>query len=258
MLALLLSACKPSAAPQAPPPLTVAAAADLALAFEELGKLYTAETHTPVRFSFGSTGLLAKQIAEGGPFDVFAAANVSFVDQVVASGRCDGASKTPYAFGRIVLWSKDPSMIPARIEDLADEKYRRVALANPEHAPYGLAAKQALEKAGVWEAVKPRLVYGENVRQALQFAETGNAEVALVALSLTASSSVAKGGSLVDAALHAPIEQAMAICGTDATRQLQARRFLEMVRSEPGRAIMRRYGFFLPGERPATELGAAR
>lgn len=246
LIPMLLLGCRPAPG-TAPEPLRVAAAADLSLAFEEIGALYRAETGQSLSLSFGSTGLLAKQISEGGPYDVFAAANVSFVDQVIGAGRCDASTKTMYAVGRVALWAKDPALLPSRIEDLKDPRFRRVALANPEHAPYGKAAEEALRAAGIYEELKPRLVYAENVRQAWQFADSGNVEVAFVALSLVRSSS--SGSSLVvPSELHQRIDQAMAVCGADPGRQAAGKRFVELVSSDRGRAIMRRYGFLLPGE----------
>lgn len=261
VLPLLLLGCRPAPG-TAPEPLRVAAAADLSLAFEEIGALYRAETGQSLSLSFGSTGLLAKQIGEGGPFDVFAAANVSFVDQVIGAGRCDPSTKTLYAVGRVALWAKDPALLPGRIEELKDPRFRRVALANPEHAPYGKAAEEALRAAGIYEELRPRLVYAENVRQAWQFAESGNVEVAFVALSLVRSSAAGEAGGatpstghgavgaslVIPTDLHRRIDQAMAVCGSDPERQAAGRRFVDLVASDRGRAIMRRYGFLLPGE----------
>jgi molybdate transport system substrate-binding protein len=229
-------------------PLRVAAAADLAVAFEELGKEFERTTGKPVVFTFGSTGLLARQIEEGAPFDVFAAANVSFADEAVASGACDGASKRLYAQGRLVLWAKQKGTLPARLDGLRDARFAKIALANPEHAPYGKAAREALERAGVWDAVHARAVYGDNVQQALMFAQTGNVDVAIVALSLA----IAAGGDVlpIDGALHAPLEQALVVCAgkRPAAKTREARSFVAFVSSPAARATMRRYGFLLPGE----------
>lgn len=234
------------------PPLKVAAASDLSFAFKEVGEAFEKQTGRKVIFSFGSTGLLAKQIAEGAPFDVFAAANVSYVDDVVKEGACLGDSKSTYATGRIALWSKKGTTAIA-ITDLGKPELSRIskiAIANPDHAPYGRAAKQALVKAGVWESVAAKMVYGENVQQALQFAQSGNADVAIVALSLA---TVSDGEySLVDAALHEPLEQALVVCnGKKELRgqgQVAGRAFTSFVASAEGRVIMKRYGFLLPGE----------
>jgi molybdate transport system substrate-binding protein len=244
-LAFLLAACgkrEPS-----PDTIKVGAASDLSYAFEELGAEFTRKTGKKVVFSFGSTGLLAKQLAEGAPYDVFAAANVSYVDEVVKAGACDGATQAMYARGRIVLWSGDAvKPAPQSLADLTDARFVKLAIANPDHAPYGKAAKQALETAGLWDAIEPRLVYGENIKQTLQSAETGNADAAFAALSLAI---VTKGGNyfVIDDALHKPIDQALVVCKHGGNPAVGAD-FARYVNSEEGRAIMKRYGFLLPGE----------
>lgn len=232
-------------------PLRVAAAADLALAFKEVGAAFEKQSGKRVDFSFGSTGLLAKQLAEGAPFDVFAAANVSFVDDVVREGACLGETKALYAKGRIVMWSKDPWALPKDIKDLEDPKYAKVAIANPEHAPYGRAAREALTKAGSWAAVEPRAVYGENVQQTLMFARSGNADVAIVALSLAVTSP--GNYTPIDTSLHEPLDQALVVCkgGSKGAKTNEARAFVDYVGSDAGRAIMKRFGFLLPGETTA-------
>jgi molybdate transport system substrate-binding protein len=248
-----VSACNSEVEPARTAPLKVAAAADLAFAFKDLGAAFEKATGTPVTFSFGSTGLLARQIAEGAPFDVFAAANISFADEVVKQGACFADSKALYARGRIALWSRRGAPLPVTLEELRDSRYVKIAIANAEHAPYGKAAKQALIKAGVWDAIKDRLVYGENIQQTLQFAQSGNADVALVALSLAlVSASLGEGGfTAIDPALHEPLDQALVVCkgeGGKARREPTARQFTAFVNSDAGRAIMKRYGFLLPGE----------
>jgi len=245
-MALASPACKRAPDAAAKPTLKVAAAADLANAFGEVGQVYEKKTGQKVTFSFGSTGLLAKQIAEGAPFDLFAAANVSFVDDVVKSGACADDSRFVYARGRIVAWTrKGAALVPSALADLKDARYAKIAIANPEHAPYGRAAQQALARAGAWDDVAKKVVYGENVQQALQFAQSGNAEVAIVALSLAVSSD---GKYLaIDPALHDPLDQALVAC-KGAAPPADARAFAAFVGSEEGRAIMKRYGFLLPGE----------
>ena len=251
LAALLVVGCnappKPAAGGASPgvAELKVAAAADLAFAFEEVGKAFTAKTGTKVKFSFGSTGLLAKQIREGAPFDLFAAANISFVDEVVEAGRCDGATKSLYARGRVVAWWRsDLAAPPTTLADLADPRFKKIAIANPEHAPYGRAAREALMAAGVWATVEPKLVFGENVQQTLKFATTGNADVAIVALSLAI---VTEGGNRLEIpeSAHKPLDQALVGCGPNATT---AATFSAFVNGPEGRAVMRRFGFLLPGE----------
>ena len=221
--------------------LTVAAAADLTPAFEEVGRAFEAEQKTKVVFVFGSTGLLTRQIENGAPFDVFAAANVSYIDQLDQKGLIVPGSKRIYARGRITLWTTaDTALKIEKIEDLARPDVHRIAIANPDHAPYGQAARQALEAARIWETVRPKLVYGDNIRQTLQFAETGNVEVAIVALSLSAQS---KGRwVLVPEELHQPLDQGMGIIkGTN--NEQAARAFSDFVNGQKGREIMKKYGF---------------
>lgn len=226
--------------------IIVAAAADLAPAFEELGKQFEQETGTHVTFSYGSTGTLAKQIENGAPVDLFAAANVEFVDQLERTGLILPETKALYARGRITIWTRaDSALKIERIEDLARAEVAHIAIANPEHAPYGKAAREALESAGIWKAVEPRLVFGENVRQTMQYAETGNADAAITALSLSVQSN--GRWTLISEELHKPLDQALAVI-KGARGELEARRFAEFINSARGRSTMRKYGFMLPGE----------
>jgi molybdate transport system substrate-binding protein len=207
--------------------------------------MFTERTGVAVTFSFGSSGQLREQIVNGAPFDLFASANVAFVDEVIESGRGVAATKADYALGRIVLWAAGGEPPPASVADLADPAYTRIAIANPEHAPYGLAALQALQRAGIEPAVQPRLVYGENVSDAFRIAQSGNADVGIVALSLA----IADGSpyTLVPAELHDPLEQALVVTATGAAGDAAAS-FADLVASPEGRAVMNRYGFVLPGE----------
>lgn len=252
---LLLSACISSCSQRsankneaAPNKLYVAAAADLAPAFEELGRAFEQETGIQVVYSFGSTGTLAKQIENGAPMDLFAAANIEFIDGLERKGLIIPDTKALYARGRITLWTKADSRLRIeKLEDLADAGVGKIGIANPEHAPYGMAAREALQSVGVWETVKPKLVFGENVRQTLQYAETGNVDVSMVALSLSVQS---KGRwTLIPEELHKPLDQALAVIKSS-THEQQARRFAAYINGPQGRPIMRKYGFILPGEEP--------
>ncbi len=228
----------------------VAAAADLAFAFKEMGELFEKQTGTKVTVIYGSTGLLTKQIQEGAPFDMLAAANVSFADQAVASGACYADTKALYARGRITTWASPKSDIPPPKDfaDIASPRFKKIAIANPEHAPYGKAAKEALLSAGLWEKLQKRIVYGENIKQTLQFAETGNADVAVVALSLAI---VTPGPEiLIEESLHKPIDQALVVC-KNGIGENGARKFAVFVNSEQGRQVMQKFGFLLPGEKLA-------
>ncbi|HJT65624.1 MAG TPA: molybdate ABC transporter substrate-binding protein [Pyrinomonadaceae bacterium] len=227
-----------------PPEITVAAASDLTNAFEELGREFEAANKIKVVFVFGSTGLLTRQIENGAPMDLFAAASVSYIDQLAQKGLIVPGTKQVYARGRITLWTTADS--PLQIETVADltrPEVKRIAIANPDHAPYGLAAQQALQSAGVWETVKPKLVYGDNIRQTLQYAETGNVDVAIVALSLSQES---KGRwTLIPEQLHQPIDQALAVIKTT-HNEAAARAFASFVNGPKGREILRKYGFAFP------------
>jgi molybdate transport system substrate-binding protein len=234
--------------------IRVAAASDLTPAFQALAKPFEQSTGKQLSFSFAATGLLSKQIGEGAPFDLFAAANESFVDDVVAKGACDGATKAPYAVGRVVLWQRKDVATPLPDwEQLKDPKYKHIAIANPEHAPYGKAAKQALEKLGLWSVLEPRIVYGENVKQAMQFAESGNAELALVGLALA----LASDGHFrnVDPALHAPIKHTLVVCKHGSNAE-GGRAFAEYLNSPAGRRVLNEHGILLPDE--TAPVGSAR
>lgn len=222
-------------------PLTVAAASDLTPAFEELGREFEKINKTKVVFVFGSTGMLTRQIENGAPFDVFAAANVSYVDELGQKGLIIPDSRSIYARGRITLWTPNESNLRLQaVADLARPEVQRIAIANPDHAPYGLAAKQALQSAGVWDRVQPKLVYGDNIRQTLQYAQTGNVEVAIVALSLSVQST--GRWTLIPEELHQPIDQGLAILKSTKNEQA-ARTFAAFIISPEGKAIMKKYGF---------------
>lgn len=228
--------------------IIVGAAADLAPAFEELGAHFESSTGIKVTFSFGSTGTLMQQIEHGAPIDLFAAANVEFVDRLDKEGLIAPDSKALYARGRITIWTRADSRLNVeRLQDLARSDVKRVAIANPEHAPYGAAARQALVTAGAWSDVEPKVVFGENVRQAMQFAESGNADVAITALSL----SVQSGGRwiLIPENLHNPLDQSLAVI-KGARGEREARQFAAFINGPEGRPVMRRYGFVLPDEEP--------
>jgi molybdate transport system substrate-binding protein len=249
---LALGACRDGAAPT---PLRIAAAADLSSAFPAVGAAYEKRTGTSVVFAFGATGLLERQIAEGAPFDAFAAADVSFADDAVRAGACLADSRQVYAIGHIVLFTRRGAAFrPAALEDLTDPRVKTLAIANPGHAPYGRAAKQALERAGLWDRLRDKLVYGENVLQALQFAQSGNADAAIIALSLAIT---AEGDwTAVPASLHEPLEQAFVVCSHGKAGVAAARRFAGFLQSDECHAILRRYGFLLPGEPTSAVMPA--
>jgi molybdate transport system substrate-binding protein len=257
--AALLSACDRDA-DAAQRPLLVAAAADLRPAFTELGDSFEDATGEEVTFSFGSSGQLTQQLLEGAPMDLFASANRAYVDQVVAAGIGDRATQRTYAFGRLVLWSRADTGV--RWEDLdalvADDGLTNLAIANPEHAPYGQAAAEALRSAGIFEQLQPKLVFGENVADTQRLAATGNADAAIIALSLAVAADEAGEGrwTLLDEDLHEPLEQQLVVTSDDAALATVARRFIDHVTSGDGRAVMRRYGFLGDGEDPPASWGS--
>lgn len=243
LLVLLPSPSRTAAESQ---PLTVFAAADLAFAFKQIVPLFERATGAKVTLSFGSTGQFAQQIAAGAPADVFFAANQSFIDDLATTGKVLPETRTLYAQGRIVLASRRPAQ--AKLTDLrqlVDPGVRRVAIANPQHAPYGKAAEQALRAAGVWEGLKSKLVYGENIRHTLQFIQTGAVDAGVVALSVADVPDVT--WVVIDTSLHEPLNQSAAVIRTSRRPQL-AMHFIQFVVSPAARPIMKRYGFLLPGE----------
>lgn len=227
--------------------ITVAAASDVRPAFEELGRRFEADTGTKVTFVFGSSGQLKEQVLNGAPFDVFASADVAYVDEAIGADQAIGSTKATYAFGRIVVYWPDHADQAISLDALADPRVRNVAIANPEHAPYGAAAKQALEASGVYERVKSKRVLGENVSDTLRLATSGNADAAIVARSLVYDIDPSSW-ALVDDSLHQPIEQALVVTRADPTHRDAATAFAEFVNSAGGRRVMNRYGFALANE----------
>lgn len=226
--------------------LTVAAASDLQIAFTEIGVLFEEETGHAVTFSFGSTGNLATQIENGAPFDVYAAANVAFVDDLIEKGFVDAESKALYGVGRIVLASSIASGMDAQeLSALLDPAIRHVAIANPEHAPYGMAAREALISAEIWDDLQPKLVYGENIRQTLQFIQTGNAEAGIVALSIADVPEIT--WTMIDNSLHEPLLQAMGVVSNRPHSDV-AREFVDFVTGPQGREVLEAYGFAPPDQ----------
>jgi molybdate transport system substrate-binding protein len=248
VLMCLLAGCSRQSPNEQRNEITIAAASDLTPAFEEIRPGFEQATGIKVVYSFGSTGNLARQIENGAPMDVFAAANVEYVNGLEQKGLIIPETKALYARGRITLWVRSESPLQIdKLEDLTRPGVKRISIANPEHAPYGMAAREALQSTGIWEAVKDKLVLGENVRMALQFAETGNVDVSIVALSLSVQS---KGRwALVPEELHKPLNQALAVVKSTKHEQ-QARAFAAFINGPQGRPIMRKYGFILPGEAP--------
>jgi molybdate transport system substrate-binding protein len=225
-------------------PLVVLAASDLQFALPEIAAGLQARTGIRVELVLGSTGNLATQIENGAPGDVFLAANEAFVDRLQRGGWILDESRRVYAVGRLALTWLPGAPEPAGPAALAGEAYRTIAIANPEHAPYGLAARQVLQSVGAWEGVQGRLVLGENVAQTMQFVRTGNVDAAIVALGVVIGQREIPF-RVVDDALHEPLRQAGAVL-RESHRPAAAAEFLAELTGPGGQEILRRYGFESP------------
>ncbi len=224
--------------------IIVAAAANLTDAFQELSQQFTSRTGIRVVLSFGGTADLAKQIENGAPFDVFAAADTTHVDTLEGKGLLTPGTRALYARGSLVLWSPNGSVIKiSGLQDLSRREIERIAIAKPDIAPYGQAAVETLRSAKLWETLQPKVVYGMNVSQVKQFVSSGNAEVGFLPRSLIKTG---EGSSIeIDEEMHQPIDQALAVVRAS-TKQDAARRFAEFVLSAEGQALLEKYGYKKP------------
>lgn len=245
VLLLVPTLLLPGALFGAPADLHVAAASSCAPALTEIGQAFEKQGGEHVVFSFGSSGLLARQVAHGAPFDVFVAAEPAPVDALIHSGDADVQTRAVFARGALDLWWRtDLKAPPTRLADLAQPRFAKIAIANPELAPYGRAAREALTQLGIWQQVQARLVYGENVQQALQFAQSGNADVALVAHSLAIG--VGSGQHLaLDPALHGPVDAALVVC-TRTAHPAAARAFAAFLLGPTAQRILGGHGWAGP------------
>ncbi|GAB6171770.1 molybdate ABC transporter substrate-binding protein [Paradesulfitobacterium aromaticivorans] len=236
-----------AATTQNQPKLRVAAAADLALAFKEMGDAFQAETGIPVEITYGSTGTAAMQIENGAPYDVFAAADVSFIDGLKTKGLTLPDTQQLYAQGRIgIATLKDSPLVLHSLQELADNPaVKKIAIADPSHAPYGRAAKQAFEHAGLWTGVQGKMVYGANIQEALNMLKSKNVDAVILSLSLYKPDEV--NFQLIDGSWHEPLNQAITAL-KETKQEDNARRFIAFVNGEQGRPIMKKYGFLLPDE----------
>lgn len=241
-----MSASPLTAPATAPTIITVAAASDLRGAFNEIAETFKTQTGYQVRLLFGSSGQIAQQIENGAPYDVFASANTAFVERLAQQAFVDPASVSQYARGRIVLAvNKGSGVAVPELAALADPAIQRVSIANPAHAPYGLAAQEALIKTGIWETVRPRLVLAESVLQAAQYVQTGDAPVGIIALSIAIQMTDEVEYTLIDESMHTPLRQSMGVVSRSPNKEA-AQQFVQLVTSEAGQAVLRRYGFEPP------------
>lgn len=251
LLALaLLALILPQGAASAAEVPAIAAAADLNFALTEVAAQFTKDTGKSVKLTFGSSGNFTTQIQQGAPFEMFLSADESYVQMLAQAGRTEGQGDL-YAIGRLVVFAPAGSPVKAdgALKDvrkaLADGRLKVLAIANPEHAPYGRAAQEVLIHQKLWPAARPRLVLGDNAAQATQFAVSGSAQAGLIPYALALAPAVSSKGAyaLIPAEWHKPLRQRMVLIkGADTT----ARSFYAYLKTPKAKAVLSRYGFTLP------------
>lgn len=230
--------------------LTIAAASDLNFAFKEIVSDFEKATGTHVRLSLGSSGNFFSQIQHGAPYDLYFSADIRYPQKLEQTGHAVPGSLYKYAVGRIVVWTPQSSSVPvsqAGMDALLAPSIKKIAIANPKHAPYGRAAVAAMEHFKIYDRVKEKLVLGENISQAAQFVESGAADIGIVALSLALAPAMKEAGRYweIPAASHPALEQgAVIVAGTK--QQQAAKAFLDFLKGPAGRRVMAGYGFVLP------------
>ena len=249
----LISGVRISVAQSAQREVNVAAAADLSSALKEIASDYEKRTGVVVKVSFGASGALTQQIENGAPFDVFFSADMGYPRQLIDDGHAEKTSLYRYAVGKLVLWVPKDSPLEVEqkgIDVLLDPSVKKIAIGNPEHAPYGRAAEATLKHYKLYEKVADRLVLGENIAQAAQFVESGNAQVGFVALAHAAAPSMKGKGKywIVPADAYPPLDQG-AILISHSPHEQTAAAFLQYMKSAEVAALLERYGFSVPNEK---------
>lgn len=229
------------------PTLRVAVASNMAPAMQELQKDFLAKTGVEIVTVLGASGMLAKQLSEGAPYDAFVSANAGFADEAIEARACNGKSKRVYAQGKLALWM--PNNIAGRPSSVSSssragltryfQNVSKLAIANPEHAPYGKAAREVLERLDLRQSVTGKLVYGEDVQQARQFAATGNADAAFLPLSLVLDQ---PSVVLVEPSLHAPLQQVVVAC-VHGKNAKDGERFVQFMTGANAGATLARFGY---------------
>jgi molybdate transport system substrate-binding protein len=226
--------------------VTIAAASDLQAVLPAIARNFEAQAGVTTRLTFGSSGNFFSQIQNGAPFDVLLSADLHYPQQLVASGQAIADTLYEYASGRLVVWARSDTGIDVRrgLSLLSDPRIRRVAIANPEHAPYGRAAVAALQHEHLYEAVQPKLVLGENISQAAQFVQSGNADVGILALSVALAPAMKAGGaySEIPSTMHPPIRQG-AVVLRNGTNEKGARAFLDFLKQPDSLKLLAGFGF---------------
>lgn len=227
-------------------PLRIAAASDLRYALDDIVDLYRdAHPGAAIEVIYGSSGKMTTQIINGAPYDLFFSADIAFPERLKTEG-LTSTEPAVYALGRIVIWSNTVNAAGLTLEDLASDAVTRIAIAQPAHAPYGLRAKEALQAAGVWQAVQSKLVFGENIAHTAQMVESGAAQVGIIALSLARFPALAKHQhQLIDNALHNPLTQGYVVTKRGGDKPA-AMAFADFMTTGQAHDIMTRYGFVMP------------
>ena len=229
--------------------ITVAAAADLTFVFKEVAERFHKETGNSIKLSYGSSGNFYSQIQNGAPYDMFFSADVQFPKKLEAAGLTVPGTLYEYATGKVVIWVPEKSKLDVSqgLKVLLDPGIVKIAIANPVHAPYGAAAVAAMQHEGIYDQVKGKLIQGENVLQAAQFVESGNADVGLIALSLALAPPMKRAGrySEIPAADYPPIIQAVVILKSAKDKDT-SEKFLAFLKEPSTVALMQQYGFLLP------------
>lgn len=241
--------------------IRIAAAADLQFAMQDLVAQFERQTATRVDVTYGSSGNFFSQLQNGAPFDLFFSADIEYPRKLESAGIAEPGTLYEYGVGRLAICMPADTSVDVILlgwKALLDPSVQKIAIANPEHAPYGRAAVAALRNAGVYMQVKSKLVYGENVSQAAQFVQSGNAQAGIVAMSLAVSPGMKNGRRWeIPADMHPPIKQA-AIVLKSSENKVGARVFLEFVKSEAGRAALAKYGFAFPDRAAASPPVSSR
>jgi len=253
LVAISVCTCFPASARAGD--LKIAAAADLTFAFKDVGAQFVKQTGSTLELSYGSSGNFFAQIQNGAPFDLFFSADIGYPQKLDAAGLAEPGTIYEYASGKLVMWVPNASKLDLSrgLATLLDPGIRKIAIANPLHAPYGVAAEAAMRHDAIYDKVKSKLVLGENISQTAQFVESGNADVGLLALSLAVAPAMKDKGRYVEipADDYPPIIQAAVILKSSRNKEL-ANRFLKFLKQRATVALMERYGFSIPKDLAAA------
>lgn len=229
--------------------LSIASAADLQSVMNEIATRFQKQSGSSVRVTFGSSGNFFAQIQNGAPFDLFFSADVEYPKKLQVAGLVEEGSLYQYATGAIVLWALKRSEVELSkgLNVIEDAKVKRLAIANPAHAPYGRAAEAALKNAGLWQSASSKLVLGENISQAAQFVQSGNADAGILALSLALTPAMKERGNYfeIPRQLYPPLQQGVVILSHSAHKQLAAQ-FIAFLKSAEVKSLLKQHGFVTP------------